>query len=131
MDQTLKTLKNNTDREIDIREKPYNPTIAVDHVGATVKIDRPTTHQGEIVWLDYYATVTYNSNTAIASLTNGVPVFCDAVNSAVAPISETDFSRIETPKYEDRLNLFASLAYNTFNLEEMSNGTAWKILNES
>ena len=60
-----------------------------------------------------------------------MPVFCDATNSAVAPISETDFSRIETPKYEDRLNLFASLAYNTFNLEEMSNGTAWKILNES
>ena len=128
--QTLKTLKNNTDREIDIREKPYNPTIAVDHVGATIKIDRPTTHQGEIVWPDYYATVTYNSNTAVASLTNGVPVFCDAVNSAVAPISETDFSRIETPKYEDRLELFASLAYNNFNLEEMSNGTAWRILNE-
>ena len=120
LDQTLKTLKNNTDREIDIREKPYNPTIGIDHVGATVKIDRPTNHQGDIVWSDYYATVTYNSNTAIASLTNGVPVFCDAVNSAAAPISETDFSRIETPKYEDRLELFASLAYNNFSLEEMS-----------
>ena len=60
-----------------------------------------------------------------------MPVFCDAVNSAVAPISKTDFSQIETPKYEDRMALFSSLAYNSFNLEEMSNGTAWKIINES
>jgi len=27
--------------------------------------------------------------------------------------------------------LFSSLAYNSFNLEEMSNGTAWRIINES
>lgn len=131
LDETLKILTENTDREIVIREKPYNPTIAVDHVGATVKIDRPTNHQGEIQWQDYFATVTYNSNTAIASLSAGVPVFCDATNSAAAPISETNFSKIETPKYEDRIALFSSLAYNNFNHEEMLNGTAWRILNES
>ena len=131
LNDTLKILKTNTDREIDIREKPYNPTVTTDHLGATVKVDKPTNHQGQIDWKDYFAVVTYNSNTAIASLTNGVPVFCDAVNSAVAPISETDFSLIETPKYEDRMALFSSLAYNSFNIEEMSNGTAWRIINES
>ena len=129
LDKTIKDIKANTDRPIDIREKPYNPTIAIDHVGATIKIDRPTKHQGKIDFKDYYAIVTYNSNTVIESLHNGVPVFCDAQNCAAAPISETDFTKIETPKYEDRMALFSSLAYNNFNLNEMADGTAWRILN--
>ena len=130
LDYTIKILKQNTDREIDVREKPYNPTIETDHVGATVKVDKPTVHKGNIEWNDYHATVTYNSNTMVASLTNGVPVFCDAINSAAAPISETDFSKIETPKYGDRIALFSSLAYNNWTLQEMANGTAWRMLNE-
>ena len=128
---TLKTLKGNTDRQIDVREKPYNPTIEIDHVGATVKVDRPTVKKGSINWKEYYATVTYNSNTMVASLTNGVPVFCDPVNSAAAPISETDFNKIETPIYGDRIALFSSLAYNNWTLKEMADGTAWRMLNES
>lgn len=130
LEDTLKILKENTDREIDIREKPYNPTIEIDHVGATVKVDRPTVHKGKIDWTQYHATVTYNSNTMVASLENGVPVFCDAKNSAAAPISETDFTKIETPKYGDRIALFSSLAYNNWNLQEMADGTAWRMLNE-
>ena len=131
LENTLKTLANNTDRQIDIREKPYNPTVELDHVGATVKIDKPTNNQGQIKWEDYYATVLYNSNTMVASLTNGVPVFCDKENSAALPISETDFSKIEEPKYGDRIALFSNLAYNNFTMEEMQNGCAWNILNES
>ncbi len=128
---TLKTLRANTDREIVVREKPYNPTVSIDHVGATVKVDKPTSNQGRINWDDYYAMVTYNSNTMIASLTEGVPVFCDPLNSAAAPISETDFTRIETPKYGDRVALFSSLAYNNWTMNEMADGTAWRMINES
>mgnify|MGYP001213654239 FL=1 len=131
LNNTLQTLRANTDRQIDIREKPYNPTVATDHVGATVKIDKPTTHAGEINWSDYFATVTFNSNTMIASLANGVPVFCDPIASAAAPISETDFTKIETPQYGDRVALFSSLAYNNWSLQEMQDGTAWRMLNES
>ncbi len=131
LDNTMDVLRQNTDRQIDIREKPYNPIVAKDHVGATVKIETATKHQGEINWQDYHAMVTYNSNTLVASLENGVPVFCDPVNCAAAPISETDFSKIETPKYGDRIALFSSLAYNNWTLQEMANGTAWRMLNES
>ena len=131
LDNTLKIIKENTDRPIDVREKPYNPTVAIDHVGATVKIDRPTKNQGNINWNEYHAMVTYNSNTMIASLAEGVPVFCDPQNSAAAPISETDFSKIESPKYGDRVALFSSLAYNNWTMDEMSNGTAWRMINES
>jgi len=130
LENTIAVLKKNTDRQIDVREKPYNPTVAIDHVGATVKIDKPTNNHGPIDWTQYFACVSYNSNTMIESFTNGVPVFCDADNSAAKPIAETDFSKIETPKYEDRVALFSNLSYNNFTLEEMKNGTAWRILNE-
>ena len=46
-------------------------------------------------------------------------------------ISATDFKKIETPKYGDRIALFSSLAYNNWTLKEMANGTAWRMLNES
>ena len=82
LDNTVQTLKKNTDREIDIREKPYNPTIDIDHVGATVKVDKPTVHKEKINWKD-----------------------------------------------GDRIALFSSLAYNNWTLQEMANGTAWRMLN--
>jgi len=129
LDDTLKILKENTNKEIIVREKPYNPTVTKDHVGATVKVDKPTKHQPAIDWKEIYATVTYNSNTVIASLTNGVPVICNSIMCAASPISEHKPKNIENLKYGDRLALFRSLSYNTFNLEEMENGTAWKILN--
>jgi len=128
---TLKILNNSTDRYVDVREKPYNPEITKDRFGATVKIDRPTNHKGPIDWNRYHAVVTFNSNTIVEALHNGVPVFCDPRASAALPISETDFSKIETPKYEERMPLFSSLAYSNFNMQEMSDGTAWRILNES
>jgi hypothetical protein len=128
---TLKTLSNTTDRYVDIREKPYNPNISVDQYGATVKVDRPTEHKGPIDWSQYHAVITFNSNTMIEALHNGVPVFCGTQASAALPISETDFTKIETPKYGDRMALFASLAYSNFTMAEMADGTAWKILNES
>jgi len=46
----------------------------------------------------------------------------------VQPIAETDFTKIEKPRYEDRIALFSNLAYNNWTMEEMSNGTAWKMI---
>ena len=66
----------------------------------------------------------------IESFANGVPVFCDPTASAALPIAETDFTKIEKPKYEERELLFHSLAYANFNLTELQDGTAWRILNE-
>ena len=128
VDKTIKVLKENTDRPIEVREKPYNPTIATDHVGATVKVDKPTNHQPRINWNEYFACVTYNSTTFIESFTNGVPVFCDPNVCSATPIAETDFTKIEKPRYDDRVALFSNLAYNNWTMEEMSNGTAWKMI---
>ena len=131
VDKTIKVLKENTDRPIEVREKPYNPAIATDYVGATVKVDKPTNHQPRINWNEYFACVTYNSNTMIESFTNGVPVFCEPHVCGATPIAETNFTKIEKPRYEDRIALFSNLAYNNWTMEEMSDGTAWRMLNES
>ena len=131
LENTLKILRENTDRELVIRDKPYNPGVAKDHVGATIKVDLPTNKtSGPIDWSQYFACVTYNSNTMIESFTNGVPVFRDPNNCGATPIAETNFTKIETPIYGDRISLFSSLAYNNFNMEEMRNGTAWSLLND-
>ena len=129
--KTLETLHKYTDRYVDVREKPYNPMITKGPHGETIKVDRPTDNKGPIDWSRYHAVVTFNSNTAIEALHNGVPVFCDSRASAATPISENNLEKIETPKYGDRMSLFSSLAYSCWNIEEMSNGTAWKMLNES
>jgi len=129
LENTVKILRENTDRELVIRDKPYNPGITKDHVGATIKMDIPTNKSaGPINWNEYFACVTYNSNTMIESFTNGVPVFCEQDVCGAAPISESNFTKIETPIYGDRMSLFSSLAYNNFSLEEMRNGTAWRLL---
>jgi len=39
-------------------------------------------------------------------------------------------TKIETPVYGDRMSLFSSLAYNNFSMEEMRNGTAWRLLSD-
>tara|TARA_B100000745_G_scaffold293563_1_gene235584 strand:- start:382 stop:1209 length:828 start_codon:yes stop_codon:yes gene_type:complete len=131
LDNTLKILRKNTDRELVVREKPYNPGVGKDHVGATIKVDiQSNKTPGKINWSEYFACVTYNSNTIIESFVNGVPVFCDSKNCAATPIAETDFSKIEKPIYEDRVSLFSSLAYNNFSMEEMINETAWKLLSD-
>jgi hypothetical protein len=131
LERTLATLKQHTDREIIIRDKPYNPqalkgTDGVIHAGR----NKTRTNDEKIEWKDIHAVVTFNSSITIKALANGVPVFTDKNNCAY-PVAENDFTKIETPRYEDPMPLFYSLAYGQFTAEEMSNGYAWRILNES
>jgi hypothetical protein len=131
LDQTLKTLKENTDRPIIVKTKGYNPIIGVDKNGGYVVAGKDNQKpSGPIDWDDAYAIVTYNSNITLEATTRGIPCFTDPHN-ACAPISETDFTKIETPKYADREPLYHSMAYGQFTAEEMRNGYAWRILDES
>ena len=125
---TLKILKENTDREIVIREKPYNPKSFLDSEGkmmpgvsANEQPDRP------FEWDQVHAVVTFNSSITIKALTNGVPCFANFDNPCM-PVCEQDFTKIETPKYEDPRPVFYSLAYGQFTQEEFRNGYAMEIL---
>lgn len=131
LDNTLKTLKENTDRPVIVKTKGYNPIIGYDNQGAMKVIGKDNNPPlGKLDWNDTYAIVTYNSNITLEATTKGIPCFTD-VHNACAPISETDFSKIETPKYVDREPLYHSMAYGQFTSEELSNGYVWRILDES
>ena len=131
LDKTLKILKDNTDRPIIIKNKGYNPIISKDKDGGYIVQGKDDSRpSGPIDWNDAYAVVTFNSNITLEATTKGIPCFTDTHN-ACAPISETDFSKIETPKYIDREPLYYSMAYGQFTAEEIKTGYAWKILDES
>lgn len=131
LENTLKILKENTNRNIVVRKKGYNPIVGFDNDGAMVVTGKEKNEtDGKLDWSNVYAIVAFNSNITLEATTRGVPVFCDEHN-ACSPIAETDFSKIETPIYPDREPLYYSLAYGQFTGEEMKNGTAWRILNES
>ncbi len=131
LDNTLKVLKENTDRPIIVKNKGYNPIIGKDSNGGYIVTGKDKSQpSGPIDWAKAYAIVTFNSNITLEATTKGIPCFTD-IHNACAPISETNFTKIETPKYIEREPLYHSMAYGQFTAEEIKNGYAWKVLDES
>ena len=128
LDETLDTLRKHTDREIIVREKPYNPETYLDASGTMRTGENKTVSEKEkIDWREIHAVVTNNSAITVKALANGVPVFTDENNCAF-PIAGHDLQEIEKPTYHDPRPLFYSLAYGQFNEKEMRNGTVSRIL---
>jgi hypothetical protein len=128
LSNTMQKLKENTDREIIVRDKPYNPEAYKDINGVIRTGGNSTKKPKEKVdWSDIHAVVTFNSSITIKALANGVPVFTDQNNCAF-PIAEPDLTKIESPRYEDPRPLFYSLAYGQFTAKEMRNGSAKKLI---
>jgi hypothetical protein len=72
------------------------------------------------------------SMAAVDAVLNKVPVICHTDN-IVSPIASHDLKFIEKPLRPGRKTIDEWLKYvveNQFTLEEMSNGTAYKILKE-
>ena len=116
---TIETIKKHTDMEIIIREKGSRS--ARQHYSIFDALDE-----------GIFATVAFNSIAALESVIYGVPSFV-TVPCAASPLALTDLSRIAKPFYPDESIVqqhCASLAYGQFTPEEISNGTAWKILNK-
>jgi hypothetical protein len=116
---TIETIKKHTDMEIVIREKGSRS--ARQHHSIFDALDEGV-----------FATVAFNSIAALESVIYGVPSFI-TVPCAASPLALTDLSKIATPFYPDESIVqqhCASLAYGQFTPEEISNGTAWKILNK-
>jgi len=128
LDNTLKILKENTDRELIIREKPFNPDTVVDTQGRLQPGNSKNKQPARpFEWDKVHAVVTFNSSITIKALTNGVPCFANFDNPCI-PVCEQDFAKIETPMYEDPRPVFNSLAYGQFTQEEFRNGYYLEIL---
>jgi hypothetical protein len=119
LDTTIETIKKHTDMEIVIREK--GSRALRQHHSIFDALDEGV-----------FATVAFNSIAALESVIYGVPSFV-TVPCAATPLALNDLSRISKPFYPDESLIqqhCASLAYGQFTGEEISNGTAWKILNK-
>lgn len=79
-----------------------------------------------------YATVAMNSIAALESVLYGIPAFV-SVPCAAGPLASTDLSQLKNPFKPDLETIKKqshNIAYGQFTMEEILNGTAWKISNE-
>ena len=117
----IRELKKYTDRPVEVRLKPKrNERIA----------------DGNIIHAlqnDVHCVVTYNSIAATEALLNGKPAIALGPNAATV-LCNTDLADVENPNTFDKATIegyAAHLSYCQFTKQEMQNGTAWRILNES
>ena len=119
LEETIATIKENTDRPIVIREKQS-------------RRERTNNNTIEMALAeDVHCMVTYNSIAAVESLIYGKPVFTVGPNAA-HHLSNKDLSKIDDPyipTLDEVYNLCCNLAYQQFTVKEMRNGTAWDMIN--
>lgn len=115
LNRTIQLISEMTDREIMVKPKDDNNNI-----------------KGlDDLWRKAWCVVVADSNVALSSLINGVPVICSKDNPAYS-LATNDFSRLEDPIYSDnREQLLYNLSYQQFTVEEICNGEAKEILEET
>lgn len=119
---TISEIKKYTDRPVEIRQR------------APKRIDRTVTDTLQSALdNDVFALVTFNSVAAIESIFHGIPAFTMAPANAASPVALQDLSQINTPYYANSDKLYAwacHLSYGQFHINELKDGSAWRILNE-
>lgn len=116
---TIAEIKKHTDRPIEVRQKrPRNDRMAVDTME-------------EALADDVHCLVTYNSVAAVEAVMLGKPAITLGPNAAgvVCSRSVTEIETPRIPTYDERDAWLRHLSYSQFTFDEMSNGTAWRILN--
>lgn len=120
LESTIATLKQHTDRPIEVRERTKNRQVRIVNDTLRQALDK-----------DVYALVTYNSNAATEAALAGWPVFVTAPTHAARPVSGGNLSQIESPVEQDMDKIYewaCHLAYGQFHIREIMNGTAMRIL---
>lgn len=78
---------------------------------------------------DAHAVVSLSSVAEVEAVVHGVPVFVTQ-DSPAFQVGLTDLRKIEEPIYPDREKWLRTLSYSQFTLEELSNGTTRRIVEE-
>lgn len=118
---TIKTLKNYTDREIIVRDKGKRHERVGE--GSVPKY---------LIKEKIYATVTYQSIAAIESVCVGVPAFT-MQKTAADSVTSQDLSKIESPFYPSKHQVEKWqhwLAYCQYHIKELGSGEAVRIMKE-
>ena len=116
VNHTKQTIRQYTDRPIEIRSK-------ISGDGTEFAFRRSL--------VDVHAVVVYTSVAGVQAAMNGVPCFATEQCASLA-FGSSDLSQIENPVLPDNREYLASvLANNQWTLDEIYNGTAWRMLNEN
>ena len=75
-----------------------------------------------------WACVTFNSNTAVEAILEGIPSFAFDEGSMAWEVTDHDFDYIEAPHTPDREQWLSNLAYTQWKPSEMRSGEAWNHL---
>ena len=132
LEQTIAELKQYTNRPIRVRYKPGETKIGWKN-GYMINdgvINRPNISAKSLAedLANAWAIVAFQSSAVWEAIAMGIPAFVDPVNAA-SVFGNTDLKQIETPVYADREPYFRHINYCQFTLDEIANGTAWRILN--
>lgn len=119
--QVVEELKQYTDRKIEIRLKP-NRTQRISNMSLEAALDD-----------DVHCLITYNSIAALEALMVGKPAITLGPNCAslICNTNLKDVEKLNIPSKDEMTALMAHLSYAQFSREEMMNGYAWKVVNES
>lgn len=118
--ETVDQIKQFTDRPIEIRLKRIREERLKEDTMEEALAD------------DIHCLVTYNSVAAVEAIMLGKPAIVLGPNAACQVASQS-LDKIENPcipTYDERDAWLRHLSYSQFTFEEMSNGTAWQILND-
>jgi hypothetical protein len=72
-----------------------------------------------------WAVVTFNSNSSVESIIEGVPAFTFDVGAMAKGVANHWLDQLESPQMPDRHQWLADLAYAQWTLDEMRSGAAW------
>jgi hypothetical protein len=120
--QTVANIKRHTDRPVVVRER------------APKRADRVLNEPlSKVLEEDVHALVTFNSVAAVESILAGVPAFVLSPSHVAEPVANRDLSMIEKLFYPDQDLLMAwchSMAYGQYHVRELTNGTAFRLMQE-
>lgn len=130
LQNVIAEIRKHSDRTISIRPHPRFLTNLSDIVKKFKNVEVNTPRKIENTYDSYdfeqqldnaWCVISYNSNPGVISLINGVPVFANQ-QSLAGPLSEYDFSKIETPKMLDRQQWLNDIVYTEWAIDEISQG---------
>lgn len=113
LSEAYRSIRANSNREVVVR---HHPDIQ--------KNTKPFLEEIKDAW----CVVTFNSNSGVEALIDGVPVFAFDEGAMCWPVCNKSFSNIATPLKPDRTQWLNDLAYSQWTLNEMKEGAAWKHL---
>jgi hypothetical protein len=119
---TVAEIKKHTDRPVVVRER------------APKREDRVLKEPlSQVLEQDVHALVTFNSIAAVESILAGVPAFVLAPSHVAGPVANRDLAMIEKLFYPDQDLLMSwchSMAYGQYHVQELKNGTAFRMMQE-